>query len=119
MQQGTQGGRKAVISAGLSMCAGVVASEGQARRMNSKVRQQVMAAKGGNTRWKRLLQQGGREGGGGAARGLAGGLGWTVEVWKWGGREGGRGLRRGSAEATVARLAIRGGLAATAAGALA
>ena len=44
---------------------------------------------------------------------------WAVEVRKRGGRKGGRVLRRGSAEAAVARLAIRGGLAATAAGALA
>ena len=42
--------------------------------------------------------------------------GWAVGAWKRGGREGGRCLRRGGAEATVARLAMRGGLAATAAG---
>ena len=38
--------------------------------------------------------------------------GWAVGAWK----RGGRCLRRGGAEATVARLAMRGGLAATAAG---
>ena len=85
--------------------------------MHSKISQQSMAAKGGRTQWRRLGQQGGRQKGWATARGLAGeGGGVDAGGAEVGDKEGGRVMRRGSAEATVARLAIRGGLAVTAAG---
>ena len=62
MQQAAKGGRKAMFSSRACEVCGRSGVRGQARRMNSKVRQQVVAAKEGPTRWRRLGQQGGREG---------------------------------------------------------